>query len=378
MTVTVVGIGADGWAGLTDVARRSLSGARVIHGAPRQLEYLPSDVAADVLPWPSPLLDGLDAVADGDHVLASGDPMFYGIGATLARRRPDLELAVLPHLSSLSLACARLAWPAEEVVVVSAVARDPAPVVRAVRDGRRVIVLSESAATPAALDDLLAGAGLSATLTVLEQLGGPREKVRRHRRSLKVDDLNVVAVEPAQPQPPFTFEHDGQITKDDVRAVTVAALAPSRGWIWDFGAGSGSVGISWALAGGGSVVGVERREDRAERVRRNASRAGVPFEVVVADTAELNTDLPEPDAIFIGGGLSETLATACVGVLKPGGRLVANAVTVESQSLATVLRNRFGGALRTYTVADLRPLGGGTAWEPRRPVVQWVFVKEGE
>lgn len=377
MTVTVVGIGADGWPGLTDGARRALLDASVIHGAPRQLEYLPQGLADEVArPWPSPLLPAIDELADGSHVLASGDPMFYGIGATIARRRPDLDLRVIPHLSSFALACARLRWPAEEVTVVSAVARDPAPVVQAVRAGRRTIVLSESGATPAALAGMLRDAGLTATLTVLEQLGGAREKVRPFRRNLRIDDLNVVAIEPAEPAGEFVFEHDGQITKADVRALTVAALRPSPGWIWDFGAGSGSVGITWALQGGGSVAAVERRADRAERVARNAARAGVALEVVVGDTADLTADLPLPDAIFIGGGLTEPLAAACVGVLPDGGRLVANTVTVEGQALSTLLRNRFGGELRSYTVSDLEPLGGGTAWRPRRPIVQWALTKE--
>ncbi|ADG78788.1 Precorrin-6y C5,15-methyltransferase (Decarboxylating), CbiE subunit OS=Tsukamurella paurometabola(strain ATCC 8368 / DSM / CCUG 35730 / CIP 100753 / JCM 10117 / KCTC 9821 / NBRC 16120 / NCIMB 702349 / NCTC 13040)OX=521096 GN=Tpau_2178 PE=3 SV=1 [Tsukamurella paurometabola] len=376
MTVVVVGIGADGWSGLTEGSRQELQRARVIHGAPRQLQYLPADLAADLRPWPSPMIPGLASVRPGEHVLASGDPMFYGIGATLTRHRPDLVLRVLPHLSSFALACARLGWPAQDVVVVSAVARDPAPLVQAVRAGRRVIALSESGATPDALADLLAEAALAADLTVLEQLGGERERVRPWHRGAGVDDLNVVAVEPRAGAVPFEFEHDGQITKSDIRAVTVAALRPSSGWVWDFGAGSGSVGISWALAAGGSVVAVERRADRADRVRRNAARAGVRNEVVVADSADLSTDLPRPDAIFIGGGLTETLAAACVGILPPGGRLVANTVTVEGQTRAALLCARFGGALRSYTVADQRPLGAGTAWEPRRPVVQWIYVKE--
>lgn len=376
MTVTVVGIGADGWAGLTGTAHGELRSATVIHGAPRQLDLLPGDLSADLRPWPSPLLPALDGLADGVHVLASGDPMFYGIGATIARRRPDLDLRVIPHLSSFALACARMRWPAEEVTVVSAVARDPAPAVQAVRAGRRTIVLSESGATPAALADMLREAGLTATLTVLEQLGGAREKIRPFRRNLRIDDLNVVAIEPAEHAGEFVFEHDGQITKADVRALTVSALRPTPGWIWDFGAGSGSVGISWALQGGGSVVAVERRADRAERAARNAARAGVALEIVVGDTADLTADMPVPDAIFIGGGLTEQLAAACVGVLPDGGRLVANTVTVEGQTLVTALRSRFGGELRSYTVSDLEPLGGGTAWRPRRPIVQWVLTKE--
>lgn len=376
MTVTVVGIGADGWPGLTDVARRTLmDDATVILGAPRQLEYLPRGVAAIARPWPTPLLPAIDELADGVHVLASGDPMFYGVGATIARRRPDLDLRVIPHFSCFALACARLRWPAEEVTVVSAVGRDPSQLVRALRAGRRVVVLSESGATPNEVADLLHDAGLAADMTVLEQLGGFREKVRPWQRSLAFDDLNVIALDPSEPAGSFVFEHDGQITKPDVRAMTVAALRPTPGWIWDFGAGSGSVGITWALQGGGSVAAVERRADRAERVTRNAARAGVPAEVIVGDTADLTAELPVPDAIFIGGGLTEALAVTCVGILPVGGRLVANTVTVEGQNLAALLRTRFGGELRSYTVSDLKPLGAGTAWQPRRPIVQWVYVK---
>ncbi|GAB3127220.1 precorrin-6y C5,15-methyltransferase (decarboxylating) subunit CbiE [Tsukamurella serpentis] len=391
MTVTVVGIGADGWSGLSDDARAELIAATVIHGSARQLALLPPEVTAQRRQWPSPLLPALDGLGSGVHLLASGDPMFYGIGATLAARRPDLPLRVIPHLSCYALACARMTWPAHEVTVVSAVARDPAPLVRVVRAGGRALVLSESGATPAAVRNLITDAGLAAELTVLETLGGPRERVRRYESGMDVDDLNVVAVAPLSTATAgggdsgtrpaeVEFDHDGQITKDDIRALTVAALAPSRGWIWDLGAGSGSVGITWALAGGGRVLAVERRPDRAERVARNAARAGVHVELVVGDSGAepdaIGAGFPPPDAVFIGGGLTAPLARACVDRLPAGGALVANTVTVEGQSLAAELHRGFGGELRSYTVADLRPLGAGTAWQPRRPIVQWVYRKE--
>ncbi|MFC7752593.1 precorrin-6y C5,15-methyltransferase (decarboxylating) subunit CbiE [Tsukamurella soli] len=320
MTVTVVGIGADGWAGLTPAAQRELLGAKVIHGSARQLAALPAEVAADRREWPSPLLPALDALADGVTVLASGDPMLYGVGATLARRRPDLDLAVHPHVSSVALACARLGWGTADTVVVSAVARDPAPVVRHLRLGRNVLVLSESGATPAVLERLVADAGVAdVALTVLEQLGGPGERVRRAPAEGGVatlgviDDLNVLALAPTGAAP-VEFENDGQITKPDVRALTVAALDPRPGQtIWDVGAGSGSVGITWAGAYDGTVVAVEKRSDRAERVTRNAAAVGVRARVIVGSAPESLVGLPTPDAVFIGGGLSDAVVYACWG-----------------------------------------------------------------
>ncbi len=382
MTVTVVGIGADGWDGLTGAAQRSLLAATVIHGGRRQLSALPDEVGAQQRPWPSPMLPALDALEDGVHVLASGDPMLHGVGATLAARRPDLDLAVLPHVSSVTLACARLGWAVQDTAVVSAVARDPAAAVRHLRLGRNVVVLSESGATPAALARLLATAGPpGCTITVLERLGGPTERVSTVADGDglaalgAIDDLNVVALAPAGPAP-HRFEHDGQITKDDVRAITVAALDPLPGQrIWDVGAGSGSVGISWASAFDGAVVAIERRSDRAERIARNAAAFGVRAQVVVGSAPEALAGLPAPDTIFIGGGLSDAVVYACWGALRAGGRLVANAVTLESQALVVSLCSRLGGTLQLYAASDLAELGDGHAWMPRRLLIQWAVTK---
>lgn len=379
--ITVVGIGADGFEGLVPGARRVLAAAAAIHGGPRQLALLPAEVAAQRRPWPTPLLPALGALPADAVVLASGDPMLYGIGATLARCRPDAELRVLPHVSSVTLACARLGWPVQEVSVVSAVARDPAPAVRALRSGSRVLVLSESGTTPALLAARLSAAGVRAELTVLEQLGGPAERIRPWAQGQPFDDLNVIAAVPASGSEsagsgPAEFVHDGQITKPDVRALTVGALRPGPGLLWDVGAGSGSVGLTWAATGGGKVIAIERRADRADRVARNALRHGVRARVLTADSAALPANLPTPDAVFIGGGLTAALAEYCLTALRPGGSLVANAVTTESQTLILQLHRRFGGTVTMVTVADLRPLGPGTSFEPRRPVVQWAITKE--
>ncbi|MDF0530562.1 precorrin-6y C5,15-methyltransferase (decarboxylating) subunit CbiE [Tsukamurella sp. 8F] len=373
MTVTVVGIGADGWPGLAGTAQRELQRARIVHGGPRQLALLTDDVRAARRPWPTPLLPAVDALPDGVHVLASGDPMLHGIGATLARRRPDLELKVLPHVSSVSLACARLGWAVQDVAIVSAVARDAAPLVRHVRMGQKVLVLSESGATPADVRSLLDEARVAADVTVLERLGADDERIGRGDTA--VDDLNVVAVEPATPQP-FELEHDGQITKPDVRALTVAALEPVPGQrIWDIGAGSGSVGIASAAVHGAELIAVEARADRAERVVRNAAAAGVRATVVVGRAPEALAGLPDPGAIFVGGGLTNEVAETCLGALPVGGRLVANVVTVENQALAIELHRRYGGTLRQYVASDLTPLGAANAWSPRRPLVQWAVTR---
>jgi len=253
--VTVVGVGADGWAGLAGPARDALAGADVIVGVARQLALLPDEIAADRVEWPSPLVPAIPAILDEHRdrvlcVLASGDPMFYGIGSTLARRT---EIRVIPHVSSASLVCARLGWALEDVDVVSAVARPVERLHASVHHGRRVLVLSENSSTPLAVARLLTARGFGASrMTVVCSVGGPDERVESGIAdgwSTPVGPLNIVAVEcvaapearrlPRAPGlPDDTYEHDGQITKREIRAVTVAALAPEPGLLlWDIGAG---------------------------------------------------------------------------------------------------------------------------------------------
>ena len=396
--VTVAGIGADGWPGLSPLARDAIERAEVIIGGPRHLALLPDGVSGRRVPLPSPLLDGLPALIAGQAgaavvVLASGDPMFYGIGASLARLLGPARLRVLPHPSSVSLAAARLGWPLSDTDVVSLVGRPAELLHPLLQPGRRVLALTAHASAAADVRALLRARGFGASaVTVLADLGGPLERVDPvgdepgpHSR------LAVVAVEcrldPAAAPLPRTpglpddaFEHDGQLTKREVRALALAALAPVPGQLlWDVGAGSGSIGIEWMRVHPASrAVAVEPRADRRARIARNAAALGVPGLRLVAGSAPAAlAGLDAPDAVFIGGGVTaEGVVAACWDALAPGGRLVANAVTIEGQAVLAGWHQRLGGTLTRIGVERAEGLGRMTTWRPALPVVQWSTQKE--
>jgi precorrin-6B C5,15-methyltransferase / cobalt-precorrin-6B C5,C15-methyltransferase len=395
-TITVVGIGADGWDGLSRTAQLEVGAAEVIIGSGRQLALLPPSDAARV-PWPSPLLPAVEPLL-AEHagkqvcVLASGDPMLFGIGGTLVRLLGAEAVRVVPHPSSVSLACARLGWPVEDVEVVSLVGRPVESLL--VLPDRRVLVLSANAHTPDQVAELLRSRGYGPTpMTVLENLGGPGEK--RHDGTAatwraQVGDLNVIAlncrlapgVAPLGRTPGLpddAFDHDGQLTKREVRAVTLAALAPLPGQLlWDVGAGAGSVAIEWSRSHPSCrAVAVESRTERAEGITRNAHLLGVPGLTVVHGRApDALADLPRPDAIFVGGGLTvDGVLAACWAALPEGGRLVANAVTLESEAVLTRWQASVGGTLTRIEVSRAAPVGGFTGWKPMMPVTQWEVVR---
>jgi precorrin-6Y C5,15-methyltransferase (decarboxylating) len=392
--VTVVGIGADGWAGLTDAARDALRAAAVIAGSSRQLGLLP-DLGARCLPMPSPLLEHLDDLVrdnPGLCVLASGDPMLHGIGATLARRLGPGRLRILPAVSSVALACARLGWPQQEVTVVSLVSRPPEAVLAALQPGARLLVLCRDRQTPALAARAVVKAGWGASeLTVLEQLGGPGERVTSPQPADRfegtgADDLCLLAVT-ARPGaaaaattrvpglPDDAYESDGQLTRRELRALALAALRPGPGQLlWDVGAGSGSVGIEWMRTDPlARAIAVEARADRAGRAGRNAAALGVPGLQVITGTAPAAlAGLPAPDAVFIGGGLTaDGLLETCWRRLRQGGRLVAHAVTMESETVLHRWQQAEGGELVKVAVSHAEPLGSFTTWRPALPVAQW-------
>jgi precorrin-6Y C5,15-methyltransferase (decarboxylating) len=180
--------------------------------------------------------------------------------------------------------------------------------------------------------------------------------------------------------PDDAFEHDGQLTKRELRAFALAALAPVPGQLlWDVGAGSGSIGIEWMRVHPASrAVAVEPRADRRERIARNAAALGVPGLTVVAGSApQALAGLPGPDAVFVGGGVTVPgVLDACWAALGPGGRLVANAVTVEGQAVLTDCGRRLGGTLTRIGVEHAGALGSFTAWRPALAVVQWSARKQ--
>jgi adenosylcobyric acid synthase len=394
--VTVVGIGADGYDGLAPASRAAVDAAGVVLGGKRQLDLLPESVTAQRVAWPSQLRPAVRelVVEHGPHglvVLASGDPMFHGIGRTLVEELGAERVHVLPHPSSVTLACARMGWPVESTPVVSTLTGPVEAVLRHVGDGARLLVLSRDGDTPRQVANLLHTQGFGAsTLTVLGALGGVDETRTAGTADAWSDPapaLNVLAVECVGPAglaetpglPEAAYDHDGQITKREVRAVTLSALGPQPGeLLWDIGGGSGSIGIEWLRAHPACrAIVVEQDPARAERIRSNAANLGVPsLEVVTGTAPESLAGLAKPDAIFIGGGVTvDGVFEACWAALRPGGRLVANAVTLESQAFLLRLREEHGGDLVKLDVARTTEVGRFTGWRPAMPVVEWSVTK---
>lgn len=390
--IVVIGIGADGMAGLAESSRAEIRRATTIYGSKRQLELLDGTVAAPRREWPSPMLPALQTLLDGHqegdiHVVASGDPLLHGIGGTLIRLHGAESVKVLPHVSSVTLACARMGWNLHDTEVISLVTAQPHT---AVRRGGQAIVLSKNGSAPTELAALLNAYGRGdSELSVLENLGGPTERRRdgtarqwAENATRDVDDLNVVAVrylpdERMSSYPDDAFTHDGQITKHGVRAVTLAALAPRPGErLWDVGAGSGSIGVEWCLRWRGcSAVAFERDERRRANIGFNAAAFGVSLDVR-GEAPEAFDGAEAPSAIFIGGGLTQPgLLDACLDKLSAGGRLVANAVTAESESILVQSYSRLGGQLRRIQHYRGEPLGGFTGWRPQMPVTQWAVIR---
>ncbi len=397
--VVVVGIGADGWSGLGEAARAAVTGAGLLVGGARHLALIPP-TGAERMPWPSPLSDLLDRLPElaerGVCVLASGDPMLHGVGASLAQRLPAGALTVIPHASAPALACARLGWAEAEVELVSVVGRPLELLHPALQPGRRVIVLVADPVGPAEVAALLRARGYGPSrLVALDELGGPRERMREAAAEdwgdAPAGALCTVAVEcrpapgaPLLPRGPGladeAYDSDGQLTKREVRAVTLAHLQPVPGQLlWDVGAGSGSIGIEWMRAHPACrAVAVERRADRIARIARNARELGVPgLRIVAGEAPAALGDLEAPDAVFVGGGLTAPdLLERCWSALGPGGRLVANAVTLEGEALLARWYGERGGRLVRLGVAHAEPVGRFTGWRAQMPVTQWSVRRD--
>jgi precorrin-6Y C5,15-methyltransferase (decarboxylating) len=397
--LTVVGIGEDGVAGLGDAAKRHIAEAAFVFGGARHLALAETLMTGEPHPWPTPFDSAMRAVlalrGQKVCVLASGDPFFHGVGVTLARQIPVAEMHVIPAPSSFTLAASRLGWALQDVETVSLHGR-PIDLIRPLlHPGARILTLTSDGNAPAEIAALLADSGFGGSkLTVLEALGGSDEHVRIARADAfdlqNINPLNVLAIEVeadrqarilplAAGMPDALFEHDGQITKREIRAVTLSALAPRRGeLLWDIGAGSGSIAIEWMLAHPSlGAVAIEANGERAARIRRNAAACGVPGLSVVEGTApQALAGLERPDAIFIGGGGSdEGVLDAAIAALPSGGRLVANAVTLEMEALLLAARARLGGELMQIAVARAGAVGSMSAWRPALPVTQWSWTK---
>ena len=397
--LTIIGIGEDGPAGLGEEAKRLIASAPAVFGGARHHALAASLITGEKLSWQSPFERSIDAIVERRGtpvvVLASGDPFLYGVGATLSRHVAAEEMHVIPAPSAFSLAASRLGWPLQDVATVSLHGR-PLDLIRPhLHPGRRIIALTSDEKGPGELAALLAAAGFGQSrLTVLEALGGSRER-QRHAMAAnfdlaEIDPLNVCALDLAAGEGarilPFSagiedalFEHDGQITKREIRAVTLSALAPRHGeLLWDIGAGAGSIGIEWMLADPSlKAIAIEQSPERAARIARNASAFGVPHLAVVEGSApDALRGLPEPDAIFLGGGGSEPdVMDGAIAALKRGGRLVANAVTLEMEAVLLSEYTKRGGSLTRIDISRAEPLGGMRGWRPAMPVTQWRWTK---
>ncbi|MDO5681710.1 MAG: precorrin-6y C5,15-methyltransferase (decarboxylating) subunit CbiE [Propionibacteriaceae bacterium] len=403
--IDVVGMGADGLDSSTAAGRQAVVDADVILGGRRHLDMVAGVGGAELVEWPTPLREGLSGMLDqyaGKRVvaLASGDPLVAGVGTTLIDLVGADEVRIHPAVSSVALARARLGWSAEDVTVVRLGAgRSLDGLRRLLAPGRRILVLSADEESPAQVAAVCWDEGLfGARLVILGNLGTDDEFRRETTvTGLSVEGtegiprLNIIAIEcsdDARPVagwlapglPDEAYEHDGQLTKRHVRAAALAVLQPTPGeLLWDLGAGAGSVGIEWArLHRRNRLVAVERDPERAGRVLRNAHQLGVPdIDVAVGDALEVIAELPDPDAIFVGGGASADLLDACWARLRVDGRLVVHGVTLETEQLLLDRHAALGGELVQLSVSHAQPLGRRRGWAPARPVVQWSVTKAG-
>lgn len=407
--LSVVGIGEDGLEGLNPVGRSLLAQAAVVVGGDRHLAMLPPGDRRPTLRWTSPIADSVNQVmqrrGQAVCVLASGDPMCYGVGVTLLRRIPITEMTIVPAASAFSLACARLGWPLADIETLSLCGRDPSLLNAVLYPGARLLILSADQTTPGVVAQRLTQQGYGESLiTVLERLGGPHERcvtgIAATWTGSDLSALNTIAVTctPAAPLPsvlPATalalaattvpglpddaYCHDGQLTKREVRAVTLSALAPSPGQLlWDVGAGCGSIGIEWMRSHRRCrAIAIESHPTRLRYIADNAAALGVPHLQIVAGTVPAALqDLPQPDAIFIGGGLTTpALVQTCWRSLRLGGRLVANTVTVEGEQILLQWHQQQGGHLSRIAIQRAEPIGKFLGWKPMAIVTQWSAVK---
>jgi len=397
--LTVIGIGDGGLTTLPDEARAALDAAETVFGGERHLTML-EDSHARTVAWAKPFADSLAALkartGTPTVVLATGDPMWFGVGATLTRHFSPEEMQVIPAPSAFQLAAARVVWPLADCRCrcLTVHGRPVETVNRYLAPSARLLIYAEDASSPQAIARLLTGRGFGPSrVVVLEHLGGERERIRETTAAgfdlADIADLNTVAVEcvvgrAATPRPLVAglsddaFVHDGKMTKRVLRALAIAALEPLPDQcLWDVGAGSGSISIEWLRSGAGmSAVAIEPVAERLAMIAENAAALGVPELAIVGGEAPAAfAELAPPDAVFIGGGLTDGVFDAAWGALKPGGRMVAHAVTLESEAILIALHAKLGGELMRIGVERAEKVGPYRGFKPAMPVVHWHVTK---
>lgn len=400
--LTVIGITAAGYEELSTAAKATLNNATQIIGSQRQLDLVPEDIEGEAkrCPWPTPMAPKLEALKTekppGTVILASGDPMCWGIGEYFARQLANDEMHILPAVSVLSLIAARMHWPVAETASLSLCSQPLARLALLLAPGKNIILLPVNGRQPAEIAAYLTSRGYGKSLiTILENLGGDDEQSRTMlaeelREEIEIGDLNSLAIAlkkqksgpaltPAPGLPNEAFDHDGQLTRQNIRAITLAQLRPAFGeLLWDIGMGNGSIAIEWLRAGGNTrAIGIEQNKDRLDRALKNAENLGVPHLVAMNGKApESLNDLEPPDAIFIGGGISAPgLLQKALDALKPGGRLVANTVTLEGEVALIKAKTSHGGSLMKFSIEEAEPVGRFQGWRPQMTITQWVLWK---
>lgn len=394
--LTLIGIGDDG--ALLPAAEAELAKATVVFGSDRHFQLCGKRIAGEKRHWPSPFSSvyaDLETLRGRSvAVLATGDPQWYGIGSALAPHITAEEMRVLPSPSAFQLAAAHLRWSLQTVTCLSLHGRAVETLNGFLQPGRKILALTSNSETPAQVAKLLCAAGFgNSCMTVLDHMGGEKECMTQATASLwtaTTSDFNTLALElvasdPARVfarsagLPDSAFHHDGKMTKREVRAVTLAALAPMPGQLlWDIGAGCGSIGIEWMRADmNAKAIGLEPNTERRAFARENALALGTPgLDLRDVSAPDGLADLPDPDAVFIGGGLtSPDVVAICHERLKPGGRLVANAVTLEGETILLKAFEDLGGELVRLSVQRADPVGRLTGWRPMMPVTQWQLTK---
>jgi precorrin-6B C5,15-methyltransferase / cobalt-precorrin-6B C5,C15-methyltransferase len=399
--LSIIGIGEEGWLGLSSAAKALVEEATIIFGGSRHLAMLPDCLTncRERLLWESPIDRSIDKLVRyrgcAVCVLASGDPMCYGVGTTILRQIPISEITIVPVPSAYSLACSRLGWSLAEVERLSLCGRDPASLNGFLAPNVRLLILSADRDTPAIVAEILTTKGYGRSqMTVLERMGGDKEKtiagIAASWHTENIDNLNTIAVTCIADTattplarvaglPDSVYHHDGQLTKREVRAITLAALAPSPNQLlWDVGAGCGSIAIEWLRSHPScQAIAIEQSIDRRQYIADNAIALGVPrLQLIGGKAPEVLHDLPQPDTIFIGGGTTTPLMLeTCWHALPSRGRLVVNAVTVESELKILQWHQQYGGELIRIAIQRTESIGGFLGWKPMSPITQWSIEK---
>ncbi|MCC5641241.1 precorrin-6y C5,15-methyltransferase (decarboxylating) subunit CbiE [Nostoc sp. CHAB 5844] len=397
--LSIIGIGEDGLQGLSAIARSLIAQAEVIIGGDRHLAMLPSDDQREKIPWASPFSASVAEIirrrGQPISILASGDPMCYGVGVTLTRYIPISEITIIPAPSAFSLACARLGWSLTEVDTLSLCGRPSNLLQSYIYPKAKLLILSEGKETPKIVAEILTSRGYGdSKIIVLERMNGIHERIIESTAAswseTNIAALNTIAVDCiadvgvlSLPRLPGladnAYHHDGQLTKREVRAITLSTLAPMPGeLLWDVGAGCGSISIEWMRSHlRCQALAIEQNPSRLQYIADNAAALGTPnLQIIPGKSPSTLKDLPTPDAIFIGGGVTAAgLFDICWQALRPSGRLVANAVTIEAEQALFQWHEKVGGSFTRIAIQRAEPIGKFLGWRAMAPVTQWIAIK---